>query len=218
MIERFEQAEQVFGEIDAATKEKIPIYTIGGAVLLKRGLKPATKDIDLVVSSRQEFLNLQNALVKIGFSKKIPGKEYTHMNLNQIFQRGEFSIDVFEKEVCGKFSLSENMMKRAEKVIELKHITVYLCSNEDIFLFKNMTERDGDITDCYEIATKGPDWNIILEELQHQIRQSKQDIWVTWVGERMDILEERGINIPIMDQLNQLREAYMEKWMKERER
>ena len=218
MIEKFEQAEQIFKEIDAAAKEKIAIYTIGGAALLKRGLKPVTKDIDLVVSSRKEFLELQETLVKIGFSKKIQGKEYTHMNLNQVFQRGEFSIDVFENEVCGKFSLSENMKKRVEKAIELNQITVYLCSNEDIFLFKNMTERDGDIDDCFAIAQKGPDWNIILEELKHQIKQSKQDIWITWVGERMDILEDRGITIPIMDELNKLREAHMEKWMKEREK
>jgi hypothetical protein len=218
MIERFEQAEQLFKELDSAAKEKISVYTIGGAALLKRGLKPVTKDIDLVVSSRMEFLGLQEALVKIGFAKKIPRKDYAHMNLNQVFQRGAFSIDVFENEVCGKFSLSENMRNRAEKIIELKHTTVYLCSNEDIFLFKNMTERDGDIADCYEIAQKGPDWNVILEELKHQIKQSKQDIWITWVGERMDILEERGVSIPIMDQLNQLRETYMEKWMKERKK
>ncbi len=159
---------------------------------------------------------MQNAFEKIGFAKKIPGKEYTHMNLNQVFQKGDFSIDVFENEVCGKFALSENMRKRAEKVIELEHITVYLCSNEDILLFKTMTERDGDIVDCIAIAREKPDCNIILEELQHQIKQSKQDIWVTWVGERMDILEERGVSIPIMPQLNQLREAYTEKWMKER--
>jgi hypothetical protein len=218
MITNFEQAARLFEELNPVVHEKLNIYTIGGAALLKRELKPVTKDIDLVVSSRREFLGLQEALVKIGFSKKIPGKEYMHMNLNQVFQRGEFSIDVFENEVCGKFSLSENMRKRAEKVIELEHITVYLCSNEDIFLFKNMTERDGDIDDCLALANAGLNYNIILEELQHQIKQSKQDIWITWVGERMDILEEKGAIIPVMNQLNQLRKEYVEKWMNEREK
>lgn len=218
MIETFDQAEQLFKELDPVAKSKIDIYTIGGAALLKRRLKTSTKDIDLVVALKKEFLELQKALERIGFSKKIPGKEYTHMNLNQIFQRGDFSIDLFENEVCGKFFLSENMRKRAEKVMTLDHITVHLCANEDIFLFKTMTERDGDLTDCMAIAKKELNWNAILEELQHQIKQSKQDIWITWVGERLDILEERGVNIPIMNKLNPLREAFMEKWIADREK
>ena len=140
------------------------------------------------------------------------------MNLNQVFVRGELNIDLFQKEVCGKFALSKKMIQRAKPIFHYPNLDVFFCSNEDIFLFKNMTEREGDINDCLALANARLNYDIILEELQHQIKQSKQDIWVTWVGERLDILEERGINIPIMDQINPLREAYMEKWAKEREK
>ena len=126
MISDFKDVEKLFAELDRSLHKKSSIYVIGGAALLKRGLKDATKDIDLVVAARDEFLEIQNALINMGFITKIPGKEYSHMNLSQIFQRKDSRIDLFEKEVCGRFSLSKGMMKRAEKVIGLSNVTVFL--------------------------------------------------------------------------------------------
>jgi hypothetical protein len=68
----------------------------------------------LIVETKQEFIEFSKVLDIINFAQKIPEKEYSHMNLSQIFSRGDFRIDLFEKEVCKKFSLSENMIKRAE--------------------------------------------------------------------------------------------------------
>src|SRR3989338_2449541 len=213
MITTFKEIEELFREINNSMYKKTRVYIIGGAALLKRGMKVATKDIDLVVATKNEFFEIQNCLNKIRFTAQTPEKEYTHMNLSQIFQRKDFRIDVFEKEVCGRFSLSEEIMKRAELVAELSHLTVFLCSSEDIFLFKTMTEREGDITDCMSIAaTQNPDWKVILEELQSQIKQSKQDVWITWVGERLDLLVDKGVDIPIMNQVDKLREDYFEKY------
>ena len=213
MITTFKEIEELFREINNSMYKKTRVYIIGGAALLKRGMKVATKDIDLIVATKNEFFQIQNCLNKIRFTAQTPEKEYTHMNLSQIFQRKDFRIDVFEKEVCGRFSLSEEMMKRAELVIELNHLTVFLCSSEDIFLFKTMTEREGDITDCMSIAaTQNPDWKVILEELKSQIKQSKQDVWITWVDERLDLLVDKGVDIPIMNQVDKLREDYFEKY------
>jgi len=215
MITAFKEIEDLFAEINSAVHTKTRVYVIGGAALLKRGQKAATKDIDLVVAGKNEFFEIENALINMRFKLMTPGKGYNHMNLSQIFQREDFRIDVFEKEVCGKFSLSEEMMKRAEKEIMLSRLSVFFCSSEDIFLFKTMTERDGDLDDCINIAkTQNPDWKVILEELKNQIKQSKQDVWITWVGERLDILAERGIDIPILNEIDKLREEYFEKYEK----
>lgn len=215
MIDNFKKIEDLFVEINKAIEKKVDVYILGGGALLKRGMKPATKDVDIVVSTKKEFLELQKALDKLNFAPQTPGKEYKHMNLSQIFQKGEFRIDLFEKEICGKVVFSENMAKRAERALELSKINIFLCSNEDILLFKTMTEREGDLTDCISIATtQDPDWNIILEELKNQIKQTKQDVWITWVGERLDILVERGLNIPIMKEIDKLREEYYEKYLK----
>ena len=213
MITTFKEIEQLFTEINNSISKKTNVYLIGGAALLKRSMKAATKDIDLVVATKNEFFELQNALKNLKFTTQIPSKEYLHLSLNQIFQREDFRIDLFEKKVCGKFSLSKTMIKRAEKAIELTYLTVFICSSEDIFLFKTMTEREGDITDCISIAaTQNPDWKVILEELQRQIKQSKQDVWITWVGERLDLLIERGVDIPIMDEFDALRKDYFDKY------
>src|SRR3989344_2475693 len=179
MITTFKEIEELFAEINNSMSKKVKVYVVGGAALLRRGMKAATKDIDVVVATKHEFFEIQNALAKIKFISQAPGKEYTHMGLSELFQRKDFRIDLFEKEVCGRFSLSKGMIKRAENAIKLSHLDVFLCSSEDIFLFKTMTEREGDITDCMGIAaTQNPNWNVILEELQSQIKQSRQDIWI----------------------------------------
>ena len=202
MISNFSQIQALFEEIDEVMEKKAKAYVIGGTVLLQQGLKPATKDIDLVAANRTDFLEIEKALTRIGFSQHTPGKEYKRMNLSKLFQRENFRIDLFEKQVCGGFSLSNGMIRRARK---LKHLTVSLCSNEDVFLFKTMTEREGDLKDCESLIGSGINWKIILNELIDQINQSSKDVWVTWVGERLDLLEDRGLEIPIMREVNKLR-------------
>ncbi len=205
MIDSIEQIEKIFIEIDNKINKKIKVYAIGGVALLDQGLKVATKDIDLIVETEEEFNGIQKALENIGFKQKIPGDGYSHFNLSQIFIRDEYRVDIFKKQVCSKFSLSKNMIGRARRKIKLNYVDVLFCSNEDIFLFKTMTEREGDLSDCEGIVRAAVDWDIILDELKKQISSSGQDLWITWVGERFDLLEERGIAIPIMDEINKLR-------------
>jgi len=210
MISDFKQIESLFKEIDQHLKTKVKIYVIGGVVLLHQGLKPATKDIDLVINKKQEFVAFEQALKTIRFESKIPTGAYKKMNLNQILIRDDFRIDAFHKTVCRRFSLSEGMRKRAKKLLELQHLELYLCSNEDIFVFKAFTEREGDLQDCIALAQRGLNWNSILDELQSQIQHSGEDVWITWVGERLDLLVERGLSIPIMNQIDKLRDTYFE--------
>lgn len=211
MISEFEQIKKLFEEIDKYADKRINIYVIGGAMLLYHGLKPATKDIDLIISEKENYSEFKKALAKAGFKPKSLTKEYEHLNINQILVRDDFRIDLFHRTVCNGFSLSENMMKRAEKIIDLPKLHVFLCSNEDVFLFKTLTERLGDLEDCIALSRKGLDWTGILNELKHQINLSKNDVWITYVGERLDILSERGLQIPIMDDIDALRTAYYDK-------
>ena len=74
MITNFTQIELLFKEIDTVMHNKIKVYTIGGAVLLEQGLKVTTKDIDIVVATKNEFIELQHSLQKTGFKSQIPGK------------------------------------------------------------------------------------------------------------------------------------------------
>ena len=77
-------------------------------------------------------------------------------------------------------------------------------------MFKTMTHREGDLADCVNMSTKPLNWNAILSEIKYQIKESKQDIWVTWIMERMDILEDRNVDIPILEDIRKLSEQYYE--------
>ncbi|MBI5389292.1 hypothetical protein HZB01_02840 [Candidatus Woesearchaeota archaeon] len=214
MISKFEDFNELFKEIDKTLAKKAHLYVIGGAMLLYHGIKDATKDIDIIVETPQEFLQLQKSLKDMGFATRMPTLEYKKVDLNQIFVREDFRLDLFQKTVCKGFSLSKAMQKRAQNIIKLQHLMVSLCSGEDVFLFKTFTEREGDISDCLGLAQRGIDWNAILGEVQSQIKTTGNHVWITWVGERLDILEERGLEIPIMGEVNILREAYFEDYEK----
>ena len=102
------------------------------------------------------------------------------------------------------------MIERGREYLVLDKLAVYLCSNEDVFLFKTMTERSGDIEDCISLAKRGVEWEIILDELKNQIKLSGQNVWITWVGERLDILADEGLYIPILEEVERLSEEYYE--------
>lgn len=216
MIESVDEIQNLFKEIDnflqgTPETEKLEICAIGGTVLLEQGLKPATKDIDLVVQNEHDFELFENALNTLGFKSTKPTPEYIHLNISQVLEREDFRIDLFQKTVCGKFSVTNSMVKRAREYLILERLAVYLCSNEDVFLFKTMTERSGDIEDCISLAKRGVEWEIILDELKNQIRLSGQNIWITWVGERLGILADDGLYIPILGEVERLSEEYYEK-------
>lgn len=103
------------------------------------------------------------------------------------------------------------MAKRAREYLILERLAVYLYSNEDVFLFKTMTERSGDIEDCISLAKRGVEWEIILDELKNQILLSGQNIWITWAGERLGILADEGLYIPILGEVERFSEEYYEK-------
>jgi len=109
MITEFNQVENIFKEIDKVMLKKVNVFVIGGAALLHQELKPATKDIDIVVYTKEEFIEFQKALEKLSFKSKIPGREYTHMNISQIFQKGDFRIQGLNKLILSKISFYSSL-------------------------------------------------------------------------------------------------------------
>ncbi len=84
MISDFKQIKQVFEETDQQLTSYIKIYIIGGAVLLYHGLKPATKDIDIILPDKESYNNFVKTLCSIGFSEKEPTETYNKMEINII--------------------------------------------------------------------------------------------------------------------------------------
>jgi hypothetical protein len=137
---------------------------------------------------------------------------YLRLALFHVFMRNEFRIDLFCRTVCNKFSLSEGMMKRSTEIERFGTIVLHACSVEDILLFKCMTEREGDADDCLRINQDHlVDWNIVLKEAQEQSRTG-QGVWITWITVRLEDLEDMGIRVPIMKEMRNLSDEYIEKW------
>jgi predicted nucleotidyltransferase len=207
-ITDFNQIYDAFEEIDNCITKKISIYLIGGAVLLYHGAKQGTKDIDLIVNSKEEYEQLINTLKKNDFTLEKPTREYHKLNLENILIKDNYRFDIFNKIVCNNLFLSENMIKRAKLIKEYKNIRLFTCSLEDILVFKSITDRDGDIDDCQSIARTKPDWNIVLEEIIYQTKKSGKDVWITWFEERLNLLEDRKITIPILEDIRKLSLEY----------
>jgi len=203
-ITNFTQIYDAFEEMDNSITQKIDIYLIGGAVLLYHDAKPGTKDIDLIVNSKEEYESLINTLKKNDFALEKPTREYHKLNIENILIKDNYRFDIFNKIVCNNLFLSENMIKRAKLIKEYKNIRLFTCSLEDILVFKSITDRDGDIDDCQSIARTNPDWNIVLEEIIYQTKKSGKDVWITWFEERLNLLEDRGVDIPILKDIRKL--------------
>jgi len=210
MISNFNDLNKLFKEIDDNLKEKVHFYVIGGAVMLYHKLKVSTKDVDIVVDSPEEFRAMERLLKELGFESKIPTIEYKKFDLNEIFVRDDYRIDLFQRTVCKGFILSKNMMERAETITKLNNLSVSLCSTTDIFMFKTFTERPGDIDDCLSLARKEIDWNSMLLEIKEQIKTSGQKVWITYIGERLDLLEDKDLVIPIIKDIDKLRDEYFD--------
>jgi hypothetical protein len=212
MITEFKDYEELFEKLSEKSQIPINLNIIGGAALLFRKLKPATKDIDVVVQTKEEFEQVSQVLYSEGFvdfSPKVEG--YENFAIGKMFKKENMQFDLFCKKVCGKFVYSTEMMKRSELILTINKLHIYLCANEDIFVFKSMTGREGDLSDCIALAKNGLNWDSIYAEILHQIDLSGQDVWITWINERCIELEERGVYIPFAKKLDKLAEEFLDK-------
>ncbi|PIU22572.1 MAG: hypothetical protein COT14_00485 [Candidatus Diapherotrites archaeon CG08_land_8_20_14_0_20_30_16] len=207
MISNFESIKSLFVELDKNVESKINVYMLGGGALLFYGSKPETKDIDLVCDAN-DYFKLYFALKRIGFIAKNPSRGYLRLNIAEILVRDDFRIDLFNNKVCGNLSLSDTIKTRSKLAIDLKNLKLYCFSPEDIFVFKSITERDGDILDSEKIIQIGIDWSIIYSEILSQIKEHDKEAWVTYFVGRLEALIDKGFDIPIYKDSRKLAEEY----------
>jgi len=208
MIDDIVKINNLFQEIDLHLNTKVNIYLIGGVVLLTKNLRKVTKDIDAIVASKKDYLILRKVFTKLLFTESKPTDEYNRLNLSQIFIRKDYRVDLFEKVVCKQLAISKNMISRAKLYKKYNYISVYFCSDEDIFIFKSITDRDGDVVDCIGLAEKKLDWKVIIAEIKSQIKLSGNEIWITFFEERLNLMEDRGLVIPIIKEVRKLSKKY----------
>ncbi len=207
MIYKFDVLKELFAKIDKELKEEVSVFVIGGAVLLYHGIgKEYTKDIDLVFKDNIQFENYRNALHKLGFVTVRKPITHDELNIFEMLEKNEFRFDLFVNTVVEKFCLSDDMVKRSEKVLKLNFLKVHICSKEDIVLFKSLSpDRQNDIEDSVDLIKRGIDWDIINNELkvQHDSCNDKEKgkrlVW--YFIERIHDLESKGLTVPIKDKV-----------------
>jgi hypothetical protein len=196
-----------FERIDARLGEELQVYLVGGGAMALRGLKEATKDVDVMVAGGEDAERLIEVLEDLGYERvQEPGGEYVEMGASFILENQEgFRWDVFVARLMRKFMLSEGIRKRATSFGGYEKLKILVASNSDIFLFKSITEREGDLEDMGSLVRAGVDSEVLLREIEAQRKLLGTEIWITRLNEKLEELDERyGIALPIRKQIGEM--------------
>lgn len=176
--------------------EQCSVYLIGGCAMCFKGLKPATKDIDIIIASKKEFDAFDSAVIKAGFRRSTGMKDEFYLTALAVYEREDSRIDVFLREVGKMLKFTDSMKRRSSPYKQEGKLKVLLAANEDIFLFKAMTPRAADISDCDRLMRENLDYAAIYYECMSQSSSEKK--WYFWLYEKLCAIENRnGIASPI---------------------
>lgn len=199
--------EGLFQAIGSRIPKPIKAYLLGGGAMVFRNQKPATKDVDILLDDASESSALGRALRELGYaqSERLES-EYSEMYAaGGIWKHeGDARVDLFVKKVCNCLELTPNMKKRSEPLGNYDNLSVSLFSNEDVVLFKSITDRVNDTDDVATIIlTAKIDWQTVLAECK---AQSGNRAWYGSVLSKFDELKDRGLDIPLAAELQPLYE------------
>ena len=198
-----QQLESWLNEVAKALEAPCSVYLIGGCAMCFKDLKTVTKDVDAIVTSRQEFDTLDKAILKAGFNRSTDLKDNFYLTALAVYEKGSSRIDVFLKEVGKMLRFTSSMKHRAKLHSSIGNLKVYAASSEDIFLFKAMTPRPGDVDDCIALMRTPLNYEAIVEECVSQ--SQGQNKWCFWLYEKLCTIENSaGIESPIKGKVYQI--------------
>lgn len=206
-----EYIESEFRSIGGQLDSPITVYLIGGGSLSLRGLKEATKDIDVVVDSNETHERLYAALTGMGYDEVEPLEDaYQQLGATSCVENEDgCRIEIFDRQVVGKLVLSSGMRARSESWLRADRLTVDLVSPEDVFLFKAVATRPDDIDDMAVLVQAGLDFDVISRELSTQIDLLEELQFVTYIGEALaELTEQYGMTLPLGATVDEISKQY----------
>jgi len=188
-----ESIKEEFTSIDKDIDNEMTVYLMGGGAMTFRRLKNATYDLDLLVTTRDDFEILRDLLLEFDYEiVENPIEEYKALGAAVLLDKdGACRFDIFDRKVIRKLRLSDGMRERAEEVFTGSKLHVYALSNEDIFLFKGVSRRSRDVKDMVQLVETGLAFDVMIEEFQNQLPMNKGK------AER-DILRDAPENHPVI--------------------
>ncbi len=195
-----------FEKLNGLLTENVTLYLIGGGAMSFRGLKDATKDVDVIVRTRKELKALETALKSAGYTVPCIRGPYKDMQASLILENDNgFRWDIFQNVVCNGFQLSEGMIKRTGPLISLEMLTVRLISPEDIFVFKSVTSREGDLADMYTLFMQVMDFEAIRDEVIWQNAHDRNFAWLAFFYDGLEEFADKySLSHPILEELHDL--------------
>ena len=181
---------------------KIEAFLIGGGAMVLRNQKNATKDLDLVFHNQNDCKEFSRALRSLGFKAKFELElAYEEMKADGIFDDGlGRRIDLFTEKVCGALKLSRKIIARSQPLELSGNLSIRVFSNEDVILFKGITNRTDDLNDIAAIVrASNPNWDTVLDECT---QQGKTRDWSCALYDKFaQIKDSHEIDVPITRKL-----------------
>lgn len=202
-----EYLQEEFSRLGDTVDSRTEGYLIGGASMAFRGLKDATKDIDLVVWDRATIDRLQEGLHSLGYDTvRSPREEYAEMGTQAILENEDgCRFDLFVRQVVGEVIFTPEMRDRSEPFLDTGSLAIELVSPEDIFLFKSVAGRPDDIDDMNTLVQTGLDFDTIAAEIDRQIDRRNRELFVTRIDESLGQLEDQfGVTTPLGEKVGEL--------------
>jgi predicted transcriptional regulator len=197
---------ELFNDIGQNIPSEIEVYLLGGENMRLKGLKPRTKDCDLVVSDERSFNSIVEALKRMGYNSVNKSKLSTddqRIAASDILEHPatRSRINIFTRIVARKLVLSNRMKKRA-KMEKHGNLKLGIMANEDVFLLKGVTLREGDVQDMAKLAqSSGFDWQVVWNEMKRQ-EGERSERFSAILLESLDYLyEQTGIRPPFYKKL-----------------
>ncbi|WP_053947951.1 DUF6036 family nucleotidyltransferase [Halolamina sediminis] len=200
-------------ELGATLHAEVTAFLIGGGAMAFRGLKDTTKDIDLVVTTEDEFDRLLAALGDQGYEEVSELDEtYQQLGARLCLENDDgCRIDVFNRQVANKLIFSDGMQERSEEYLTSSELTVQLTALEDIFLFKTVAKRPDDIDDMNTLIQTGLDFEAIGREITAQVTLLDGKRFTTHIRESLDKLDEQyEVQTPLEDTVDEYYAQYMD--------
>ena len=204
-----EKIREQFEDIAECVDRETVVYLIGGGAMTLSGQKDATKDVDVVVESKEAYDRIRGGLVEFGYEPQEDLKEeYKELGAAVVLEKDNRRFDVFDRQVAGELMLTDGIRSRSSAVIEDNPLYVRRFSDEDVFLFKSVANRPDDLDDMAVLLGGGLDFEVVLDELVRQVEVVERDEFVTSVDRKLKRLEdERGIRTDLSDPVGELNEV-----------
>lgn len=150
-----EGVEELLAELGDVISGMTP-YMLGGGVMVLRGLKKETVDLDFIIENEGDRKKMIDALKNLGF------REYASMRFERRHGMALVRVDVDVGGFLGVL-LTEGIRSRSE-LRKFGMADIRLLSNEDILLFKATTGRYKDLGDVHELSRGKINWDVVLDE------------------------------------------------------